>query len=95
MILFDIFSKGISVISWEFLSQPPQQGMTEGGIFPALLGTFLVSLIGPSGCGKTTFLRCLNRMNDIVEGARVEGKILWTARISTLPRGMGSRFASG
>ena len=45
VILFDIFSKGISVISWQFLSQPPQQGMTEGGIFPAILGTFLVSLI--------------------------------------------------
>ncbi|MCX5914521.1 MAG: phosphate ABC transporter permease PstA [Deltaproteobacteria bacterium] len=45
VILFDIFSKGIGVISWKFLSQPPQQGMTEGGIFPAILGTFLVSLI--------------------------------------------------
>jgi phosphate transport system permease protein len=45
MILFDIFSKGIIVISWKFLSQPPHQGMTEGGIFPAILGTFLVSII--------------------------------------------------
>jgi phosphate transport system ATP-binding protein len=36
----------------------------------------VTALIGPSGCGKTTFLRCLNRMNDIVEGARVEGEIL-------------------
>jgi phosphate transport system permease protein len=45
VILFDIFSKGIGAISWNFLSQPPQQGMTEGGIFPAILGTFLVSLI--------------------------------------------------
>jgi phosphate transport system permease protein len=45
VILFDIFSKGMGVISWKFLSQPPQQGMTEGGIFPAILGTFLVSLI--------------------------------------------------
>jgi phosphate transport system permease protein len=45
VILFDIFSKGIGVISWKFLSQPPQQGMTEGGIFPAILGTFLVSII--------------------------------------------------
>lgn len=45
VILFDIFSKGIGVISWRFLSQPPQQGMTEGGIFPAILGTFLVSVI--------------------------------------------------
>ena len=30
VILFDIFSKGISVISWKFLSQPPHPGMTEG-----------------------------------------------------------------
>ncbi|MBO6826763.1 MAG: phosphate ABC transporter ATP-binding protein [Sneathiella sp.] len=36
----------------------------------------ITSLIGPSGCGKSTFLRCLNRMNDTVEGCRVEGKIL-------------------
>jgi phosphate transport system permease protein len=45
IILFDIFSKGIGAISWSFLSQPPRQGMTEGGIFPAILGTFLVSII--------------------------------------------------
>jgi phosphate transport system ATP-binding protein len=37
----------------------------------------ITSLIGPSGCGKTTFLRCFNRMNDLVEIARVEGKILY------------------
>ena len=35
----------------------------------------VVSMIGPSGCGKSTFLRCLNRMNDTVEGARVAGSI--------------------
>ncbi|MEM9333906.1 MAG: phosphate ABC transporter ATP-binding protein PstB [Pseudomonadota bacterium] len=35
----------------------------------------VVALIGPSGCGKTTFIRCLNRMNDAVEGARVTGRI--------------------
>lgn len=36
----------------------------------------VTALIGPSGCGKSTLLRCLNRMNDLVEGARIEGKIL-------------------
>ncbi len=36
----------------------------------------ITSLIGPSGCGKSTFLRCLNRMNDTVDGCRVEGEIL-------------------
>ncbi len=37
----------------------------------------ITALIGPSGCGKTTVLRCLNRMNDLVPEARVEGKILY------------------
>ena len=36
----------------------------------------VTALIGPSGCGKSTFLRCLNRMNDAIPGARVEGQIL-------------------
>ena len=35
----------------------------------------VVAMIGPSGCGKSTFLRSLNRMNDTVDGCRVEGKI--------------------
>jgi phosphate transport system ATP-binding protein len=34
------------------------------------------ALIGPSGCGKTSFLRTLNRMNDLVPGARIEGSVL-------------------
>jgi len=36
----------------------------------------VLALIGPSGCGKSSFLRCLNRMNDVVEGARVTGRVL-------------------
>lgn len=35
----------------------------------------VVALIGPSGCGKTSFIRCINRMNDTVENARVEGSV--------------------
>lgn len=35
----------------------------------------VLAMIGPSGCGKSTFLRCLNRMNDTIVGARVEGSI--------------------
>jgi phosphate transport system ATP-binding protein len=35
----------------------------------------VTSFIGPSGCGKTTFLRCINRMNDTIDTARVEGEI--------------------
>lgn len=53
------------------------------GEFEALKGINLdieanniTAFIGPSGCGKSTLLRCLNRMNDLVEGCRVEGKVL-------------------
>jgi len=37
----------------------------------------ITAFIGPSGCGKTTVLRCFNRMNDLITGCRVEGKILY------------------
>ncbi|MGB9797931.1 MAG: phosphate ABC transporter ATP-binding protein PstB [bacterium] len=36
----------------------------------------ITAIIGPSGCGKSTFLRIFNRMNDILEGTRLEGKVL-------------------
>ena len=40
----------------------------------------VTALIGPSGCGKSTLLRCLNRMNDLIPGARVEGEIRFENR---------------
>jgi phosphate transport system ATP-binding protein len=40
----------------------------------------VLAMIGPSGCGKSTFLRCLNRMNDTIAGARVTGTILLEGR---------------
>ena len=36
----------------------------------------VTAMIGPSGCGKSTLLKCLNRMNDLVEGCRIEGNVL-------------------
>ena len=36
----------------------------------------ITAFIGPSGCGKSTLLKCLNRMNDLVEGCRIEGEVL-------------------
>lgn len=36
----------------------------------------ITAFIGPSGCGKSTFIKSLNRMNDLIEGCRIEGKIL-------------------
>jgi len=54
------------------------------GSFLALRGVNLeinrneiTAFIGPSGCGKSTLIRCLNRMNDLIPGARVEGKITY------------------
>ncbi len=40
----------------------------------------ITALIGPSGCGKSSFLRCLNRMNDVIEQARVDGQVLLDGR---------------
>jgi phosphate transport system ATP-binding protein len=37
----------------------------------------ITALIGPSGCGKSTLIRCLNRMNDLIPSASVEGKVLY------------------
>jgi phosphate transport system ATP-binding protein len=36
----------------------------------------ITALIGPSGCGKSTLLRCLNRMNDLIDGVRIEGEVI-------------------
>ena len=39
-------------------------------------GNAVTALIGPSGCGKSTFLKCINRMNDLVDGVKIEGRLL-------------------
>jgi phosphate transport system ATP-binding protein len=53
------------------------------GLFKALTDVSLdvranrvTALIGPSGCGKSTFIRCLNRMHEVVPGARAEGRVM-------------------
>ncbi len=61
VIVFDIVSKGAGVINWEFLTQPPRVGMIEGGIFPAIVGTFYVTMITiafavPLGVGAAIYL---------------------------------------
>ena len=47
------------------------------GVNMAIRKNQITAFIGPSGCGKTTVLRCLNRMNDLIPGARIEGKVLY------------------
>jgi phosphate transport system permease protein len=43
-ILFFVLSQGIQALSWEFLSQPPRQAMTQGGIFPSIMGTIYLTV---------------------------------------------------
>lgn len=45
------------------------------GINMGIEANEITAFIGPSGCGKSTTLKCLNRMNDLVDGCRIEGKI--------------------
>src|SRR5512138_49283 len=47
-----------------------------GDISLEILPRQVTALIGPCGCGNSTFLRCLNRLNDTIDGTRVDGKIL-------------------
>ncbi|WKC57794.1 phosphate ABC transporter ATP-binding protein PstB [Borrelia sp. P9F1] len=46
----------------------------------SIMRNSITALIGPSGCGKSTFLRTLNRMNDLVEGVKIEGKVLYEGK---------------
>ena len=48
-----------------------------GPVTIQFLARQVTALIGPSGCGKSTLIRCLNRMNDLVMSARIEGEILF------------------
>lgn len=50
IILFDIFTKGWTPISWEFLSQSPKDAMTKGGILPAIVGTVLLTILTAVFC---------------------------------------------
>jgi phosphate transport system ATP-binding protein len=50
--------------------------MAVQGVNIAIEARSITALIGPSGCGKSTFLRSLNRMHEVIPGARVEGKVV-------------------
>lgn len=76
VILYDIYTKGASVISWEFLSTMPRKGMTEGGIFPAIVGTFIVTIITallavPLGMGCAIYLNEYARPGKITRLIRM------------------------
>src|ERR1700752_1119818 len=46
------------------------------GVNMTIRAKAVTAFIGPSGCGKSTFLRALNRMHEVIPGARVEGKVM-------------------
>ncbi len=54
----------------------------------------VTAFIGPSGCGKSTFLRTLNRMHEVIPGARVEARSCWTTRTCTTRPSTPSRCAA-
>jgi len=61
VILYDIFSKGFSSVNWNFISELPTEGMTKGGILPAIIGTTLLTFITtlfsvPFGVGCAIYL---------------------------------------
>ncbi len=79
VILWDIISKGHSVISWEFLTSMPRKGMTEGGIWPAIVGTFFVTIITaifsiPLGMG------CAIYLNEYAKGGKITRLIRMSIR---------------
>jgi phosphate transport system ATP-binding protein len=50
------------------------------GVTLGIQKSFVTAFIGPSGCGKSTFIRCFNRMNDLIPGAAVQGEVLYHGR---------------
>ena len=79
VIMYDIISKGACKINWEFLTTMPRNGMTEGGILPAIVGTFLVTIITailaiPLGMG------CAIYLNEYARGGKATRLIRMSIR---------------
>ncbi len=76
VIFYDIITKGIGVVSWEFITKPPVDGMTKGGIYPAIIGTFFITMITailsvPLGMGCAIFLNEYARDNGLTRFIRM------------------------
>ena len=76
VIFFDIITKGSAGISWDFVTKPPIDGMTKGGIFPAIVGTFFVTVITglisvPLGMGCAIYLNEYARDNGLTRFIRL------------------------
>ncbi|MCD6229164.1 MAG: phosphate ABC transporter permease PstA [Candidatus Omnitrophica bacterium] len=76
IILYFIIIRGIKVINWQFLTQVPREGMTSGGIFPAILGTFYLTLCAicfalPLGVAAAIYLVEYARQGRLVRIIRI------------------------
>ncbi|MBN2461286.1 MAG: phosphate ABC transporter permease PstA [Candidatus Cloacimonetes bacterium] len=76
LFLYVIFSRGGKMINWEFLTQSPRRYMTEGGIFPAIIGTFWLTVLSigfalPLGIFTAVFLTSYARPSWLVRIIRV------------------------
>ncbi|MEJ6950651.1 phosphate ABC transporter permease PstA [Natronospora cellulosivora (SeqCode)] len=75
-IIYFVLRRGIGVINWTFLSDVPRRGMTEGGIFPAILGTFYlvitgISIAAPLGVLSAVYLNEYAKNKKVVRFIRV------------------------
>jgi phosphate transport system ATP-binding protein len=68
------------VFDVEGLSVSYSGALALDGVSLAIHKNYVTAFIGPSGCGKSTFIRCFNRMNDLIPGAVVAGRILYHDR---------------
>jgi phosphate transport system ATP-binding protein len=68
------------VFDVEGLSVSYSGALALDGVSLEIRKGFVTAFIGPSGCGKSTFIRCFNRMNDLIPGAVVGGRILYHGR---------------
>jgi len=66
-----------TVFSVDDLSVTYSGNLALKGVTLGIQKNFVTAFIGPSGCGKSTFIRCFNRMNDLVPGAAIAGQVLY------------------
>ena len=66
-VLFDVQDLGVS-----YDGSPALRGVSL-----EIYRNYVTAFIGPSGCGKSTFIRCFNHLNDLIPGAKINGKILY------------------
>ena len=70
-------SAGKTVFHVDGLSVRYSGNLALNGVSLDIFENSVTAFIGPSGCGKSTFIRCFNRMNDLIPGAAVEGTVLY------------------